>query len=433
MPGHKRNTSFFSCRNPYTLDFTEIDDFDNLNNPTGILRDLENEIKFLYGSTESILSVNGSTMAIHVAIRSICRKTKKILIARNAHKSVYSAVELNCLDYEFIIPSYDKNGYFREVRNEDVRDILSKKQFDAVIITSPTYEGYISDLSSIYDICREYNTALIVDAAHGSHFSFSEIFSQKINRYCDVSIMSFHKNLSALTQSAVLHINNSKMDVELFRHNMRLFQTSSPSYLIMYSISQMVDFLKDSRPYFEDFKHNLNELYKIKLKHLKFINDKMKDPSKILISLSNCNIDGFNMKDLLKKRKIEVEMASKSYILLISTVFDRKCGFEKLKNALLEIDASLNYHKDNDEFSFKLPKRIYNLDIALTKKHAYKPLNENDKFISASYIYSYPPGIPIYIPGEILDFQYIKKLIENGVSLTDEKNFISEKVDVIDK
>ena len=66
MPGHKRQVLEFA--NPFSIDITEIDGFDNLHHPEGILLRAQQRAAELYGADRTYYLVNGSTCGILSAI-----------------------------------------------------------------------------------------------------------------------------------------------------------------------------------------------------------------------------------------------------------------------------------------------------------------------------------------------------------------------------
>ena len=250
MPGHKRNKNFNIPASE--IDITEIDGFDNLHSPTDLLDDMQKEISKLFGAKKSIISVNGSTCCILAAISAVAKENATIIIARNCHKSVYNACYINKLKVEYIEPEYNTEfGCYKNITQKSIDTAIAKHpNACAVVITSPTYEGYISNVSC--------NIPLIIDSAHGAHFSFADFLPKQAK--ADIVIESLHKTLPALTQSAVIHINNEKF-FEKVKKYMNIYETSSPSYVIMASIEKCTDFLKNSESYFKQYKILLDNFY----------------------------------------------------------------------------------------------------------------------------------------------------------------------------
>lgn len=407
MPGHKRNKKFLNKKISYDRDITEIRDFDNLNNPKSLFKNMEKKLAKIYDANDFIISTNGSTCGILATLRALTKNNKKILVQRNSHKSVFNAIEVFDLDPDYIKVKIDENDMAYDIDYEDLKKKIEKNSYSLIFITSPSYEGYMVDLKKIKKIIGDKNIFLIIDMAHGSHTILS---AYKDNFSYDLAITSFHKNLSALTPASGIIIKNKKIDTKEIRRNMAIFQTSSPSYLISGSIDDMIDKFPNFFDLWDDLVENLNSLYQTRLKNLKFINSKNKDISKILISCKNTNINGNDLADLLYKEKIEIEMASATYVILISSIFDTKEGFDRLKNALIKIDKKIKYKKSDFSFDFVECEKKYSISESFLKENHLDKIEKSQGKISAAYVYAYPPGIPLLIPGEIINQKIIDQI-----------------------
>ena len=418
MPGHKRSHILRSDL-PYGRDFTEIDGFDNLNDPNDIFVKMEKDLANIYKVKDAIISTNGSTCGILSAIRSLCKDNKNILIQRSSHKAVYNSALINRLNIDYIDIKTNDLGAIVDIDYDDLENKIKNKSYGALVVTSPSYEGYKLDLEKIYNLGQKYKTKVFVDMAHGSHLVLDGYYKD----FFDIAVTSFHKNLSALTPSAALLVNDRSLVNDL-RFNMAIFQTSSPSYVILQSIDEMIEnFVKFSDLY-RNLEKNLDDLYALNLKNLKLIDNPRKDRSKILISTKNTNINGNDLLNLLKKENIEIEMAYPSYALLIASIYDSKDGFDRLKKSLTKIDESLKPAQNIINFSYAIPEKKYQIYEALEKGRHLYDLDKSLGKISADFIYAYPPGIPLISPGEIIDqdiLDNINRLKANGISINKDK------------
>ena len=197
MPGHKRKRAPFP--NPYEIDITEIDGFDNLHHAKGLLLQAQRRAAALYGSKECFYLVNGSTCGLLAAICAAIPKGGRALVARNCHKAVYHALFLNEIQAEYLYPEITETGIQGQICADQVEEALKKhSNVDAVILTSPTYEGIVSDISGIAKAAHARKIPLIVDEAHGAHFGFGVGF------YADgaaSSLLRFHFKGSGETVS----------------------------------------------------------------------------------------------------------------------------------------------------------------------------------------------------------------------------------------
>lgn len=440
MPGHKRIAITNDGIIPYEIDLTEIDGFDNLHNANGCIREVEKKAEKLYDVDRAFLLVNGATGGILSSIRAMTNFGDKIIVARNCHKSVYNAIELCGLIPEYILPELDeKYGIFTSVSPQQVETLLSKNSdTKLVIITSPTYEGVVSDIKKIADICHKYGAMLFVDEAHGAHFPFSEKFpNEAVKCGVDVAVVSLHKTLPSLTQTALLLTNNSELS-ERLQENLSIFETSSPSYILMSAIEKSLDFISDNKSEFEVYTNRLSDLYNytkslIKLSIL--YNDKSflencfdYDFGKIVISTAKTNISGTELAKVLREKyKIETEMSYTDYVIAMTSVCDTDEGFARLKNALFEIDNSLTVkEKLHSEYSFsEIPKRSF----ISCRKNDFRSekifFNNAQGRVSLEYIWAYPPGIPLIVPGEVITNKVISQiniLISNNIQINSTKN-----------
>lgn len=445
MPGHKRNIKLLGEKLPYKIDITEIEGFDDLHHPEGIIKEIEEKAKKIYKSKKSFILVNGSTCGILAGIRSVVNYGDKVLVARNSHKSVYNAIEVNCLNPIYVLPKIDKYGINKNVEANDIEKILKKnKDIKLVIITSPTYEGVLSDIKAIVNIAHKYKVPVLVDEAHGAHLKFMENSNfEALNCGADIVIQSLHKTLPALTGTAILHIKGDLVKEEDVRRELSIFETSSPSYILISSIDECLDLIeRNGKKLFLDYQENLKYFYnetktlkKLKVlgnellnnnnkKNIEEIEKSLYDFGKIVVITKNTNITGKELSDILRKDyKIEVEMASTYYIIAMTSICDNKESFERLLNALKEIDLKLKKTVEDNSASYEiqLPKKEMTINEALnSKKFMLENYKNLEGKISKEYIFAYPPGIPIITPGEILDkntINIIESYIKSNIEL----------------
>lgn len=453
MPGHKRNVELLGEKLPYKIDITEIEGFDDLHNPEGIIKNIEEKAKKLYKSEKSFILVNGSTCGILSGIRACVNTGDKVLVARNCHKSVYNALEINGLNPIYIVPEIERDGIDRNISISDVKKKLEEnKDIKLIIITSPTYEGIISDIKQIVDIAHKYNVPVLVDEAHGAHLNFIDELKSKeaLNVGADIVVQSLHKTLPALTGTALLHIQGNLVKEENVKRQLAIFETSSPSYILMASIEECLDIIKNKgKELFNIYNKNLKNFYKKtdKLEKLSILGNEIKndeylkkyyDFGKIVIKTDKTNITGKELSDILRKDyKIELEMASSSYVIAMTSICDSYNNFERLLNALLEIDEKLELKKDIRDNSCKiqLPKKKVSILKALeNKNYKLEEYKNVEGKISREYIWIYPPGVPLITPGEEINKDVIEKIQEFEKSKISVRTTFGKfpKIEVID-
>lgn len=429
MPGHKRNSALLGNALPYSLDITEIDGFDDLHAPNGILKELHTRLARLYRADAAFALVNGSTCGILAGIASVCRQGDSILLARNCHKSVYNAVELLGLRPVYIQPSLDPaTGIAGSITPESVEAALETHgDIRLVVVTSPTYDGVISDVRSITQCAHKRNIPLLVDAAHGAHLAFT---AQKANcavaAGADIVILSLHKTLPALTQCAAACIGGGRVSPAVFAQKLSVFETSSPSYVLLASISACVRFLEENaETAFEAFYARLGK-FSARCRALTHLSVLCKgqdtlgshpaffdfDAGKLPILTAHTDIDGIKLLERLRRDfSIEGEMAALSHALCMATVCDTDEGFFRLADALCAIDRTLQESSEAPSFQTPaLPKiRLSPCDAVLHMGNSL-PLRDCIGKVSAETVWFYPPGVPVLVAGEEIDRNTVQLL-----------------------
>lgn len=405
MPGHKRHLCADYLRMlGADVDITEIDGFDDLNAPEGVILEAERNAARLYGAEEAFFLVGGSTSGILAGMYHFLSPGDRVILARNCHKSVYNAVEICGAIPEYILPEADENGIFLDIKPETVRLKLESGGAKLVVVTSPTYEGVISDVKAIKKLCEEFGVPLLVDAAHGAHLDLSEHFTGgAVKAGADITVCSLHKTLPSLTQTAIVFTRGIGRDA--FQRTISVFQSSSPSYLLLASADGCINLIKDRPGLFDCWSGALSRFYE-KAKSFKNLcvfsggGAFGFDRSKIVITTVGTSLTGFDAAKLLRSEGIEPEMAAEGYLIAMTGLFDGDYELDRLFNALRMIDGKAKTAAKKVQRNSTLP--IYSLPPkeALSRPAEYVSTEAAEGRISAEYIYAYPPGIPLIVPGE---------------------------------
>ena len=413
----------------------------------------------LYGTRECFYSVNGSTAALLSAISAAVPRNGEILVARNCHKAVYHAIYLRNLMPTYIYPQMDNEWWINGGIFPDKveRCLAANPNIKAVLITSPTYDGVVSDVKAIAECAHKYGIPLIVDEAHGAHFHFSNYFPTSAAELgADLVIQSLHKTLPAMTQTAVLHNCSDRVDSRLIRRFMGIYQTSSPSYILMASMDACMDTMAaEGMQMFRDFTRILEQTRKrlmqcncIKLAEPeRGINGVFDyDRSKLIFSTKDSLMSGSELYHILLDRyHIQMEMESENYALAIAAVGDREEGFERLCQAIEELDREqaelikaglpVNEEKNMDVRSMHFVlNQMMTIAEALEAPTKKCPLKESIGRISAEFAYLYPPGIPLLTPGEQITGQFIRNMriyMEKGLYMQGLEDYTNETILVV--
>ena len=434
MPGHKRNAALA----PYldtlgaALDITEIPDFSNLHDPVGALAERMTEAAKLWGSKRAWWLIGGSTSGLLAAIDAATREGDKVLIARNCHKSVYNACMLCRLNTAYMQPtSYQGHSFADAITAEQVADALREHpDTRLVVLTSPTYEGLCSNIAAIAEVVHAHGAVLLVDEAHGAHLGLHPDFPlSAVTQGADMVVQSLHKTLPSLTQTAMLHLCSDHVDPHELGFRLSVYQTSSPSYLLMASIDGCVQLLTEQRDtLFHLWRRHLFTFYEMALlTHLSMplTGCTYADPSKLLISTRGTSLTGPQLADILRSEyAIEPEMSTADTVLCMTGLGDTEQNLLRLADALTTIDSGLDFAPAQAALSAPIPHKAMQIHEAAKAPTEFVPADQALGRISGDFLWAYPPGIPLVVPGEIIDeglLLYLSAAADKGVEVASPK------------
>jgi len=429
MPGHKMGrhiASHFPLE--YAFDITEITEADYLHNPTGAILETEAYLSKRYESEMSKILINGSTAGILSMIMGVVGAGETLLLNRNAHKSVYHAIEMgNIVPAYFFpyvhpvleIPTRLSLGTF-----EHFLDVHSDAK--ACLITYPTYEGICYPIKEIIKLCHQRGIIVLVDEAHGAHLHLNSDWPVSSLTYgADIVVQSFHKTLPALTQTAGIHFGKDNLLTQKQREQvlwyLSVLQTSSPSYLLMGSVDAMLMVLDEQGERLAKTLQQLLKAFVKDTKKLQYIVCEVfegMDPTKLILRVKDMRFTGHWLAEQLREHHIEVEYATPTMCLLMTSISSLEEDFKHLSGVLEEIDTALiaqninctverpaNKGQSTERKTEDVPfSDAY--DMVYTPYEAKKQLAMRCTIeqaigkVSLSYLIPYPPGIPIVVPGE---------------------------------
>lgn len=410
MPGHNGDGSI-----PLHYDVTEIDGTDNLRCPGGIIRTAQQNAAVAFGAMHTFFLVNGSSVGIHAAIMSVCQRGDTLIVDRGCHVSVINAMVLGDIRPVYVYPRHlSEFGISSSVDPCDIERAYSENpKAKGVLITSPSYYGICSDIYAISQTVHKNNGTLIVDEAHGAHFSFSEQMPQSaLMCGADCAIQSAHKTLPCMTQGAMLHLGTSRISPDAVRESINLLQTTSPSYLILTSIDEAVcEMVRNGGAALArvarectTLKNRLNETLKYKCLE----ND---DVSRLVINAGE-NACAVNDR-LIKQHNIIIEMCDGRNLVLIAKAASKPSDFTRLSAALLNIAVNLPALERAE--TSPLAKTVCAVppsEAYYGKTETVKPQNAVGR-IAARAVYKTPPCICVLAPGDKVTEEIAETLTEN--------------------
>jgi len=369
----------------------------------------------LWKTKHSFYLVNGSSCGILAGLATLCKRGDKVLVARNCHRSIFHGIELLGLKPVYILPEYIKEvGVYGAVLPDTVKSALEQhKDIRTLVITSPSFEGLISDIKEISALCRNQGVSLLVDEAHGAHLDLSPYFTGgSVLAGADISVQSLHKTLPALTQTAILHVNSGSVDVERLMHKLRVFESSSPSYLLMQSAEHSVEMAKNER-LFENWygcikalEEKMAEFKRVRL----VLRDRRQDPSKLVFT----GVDGVELGEVMRKHDVEPELVSYSHVVAMTGMGNSRADYAALVEAIEEADRTLMPVKaDFEPPAYCHGNAFCSIEEALDMPSVALPPRDCVGRVAAEYVWAYPPGVPLLIPGERINEAFLSAQLDN--------------------
>lgn len=444
IPGHKKGSGIdpefrsFIGDNALSIDLINIGPLDDLHAPKGIIKKAQDLAAEAFGADYTFFSVQGTSGAIMTMVMAVCGPGDKIIVPRNVHKSVMTAIVFSGAIPIFIHPEIDINLGISHGMTTDSLEHALEQHPDAkgVLVINPTYFGISADLKRIVEISHSYHVPVLVDEAHGVHIHFHEDLPlSAMQAGADMAATSVHKLGGSMTQSSVLNVRDGLVSPQRVQSILSMMTTTSTSYLLLASLDvarkQLAtkghELIERTIKLAEYTRKKINEIDNIYCIGREILGTKATfdyDPTKLIIPVHEVGLTGFDVENWLRENyQIEVELSDLYNILCIITPGDTKNEVDILIQALQELSNAFQIKEDKrDE---KVQILLPNIPVlALTPRDAFYaeteviPLEDSAGRIIAEFIMVYPPGIPIFIPGEIItetNLEYITENLEAGL------------------
>ncbi|MBM6618615.1 aminotransferase class I/II-fold pyridoxal phosphate-dependent enzyme [Bacillus suaedaesalsae] len=458
IPGHKKGSGIdpafrdFIGTNALSIDLINIGPLDDLHHPKGMIKQAQQLAAKAFGADHTFFSVQGTSGAIMTMVMSVCSPGDKIIVPRNVHKSVMSAIIFSGATPIFIHPVVDKKlGISHGITPDSVEKALSQHpDAKGVLVINPTYFGVSADLKRIVEIAHEYEVPVLVDEAHGVHIHFhDDLPLSAMQAGADMAATSVHKLGGSMTQSSILNIREGLISPKRVHSIISMLTTTSTSYLLLASLdtarrrlaTEGKEIIGKAIELAETTRKQINEIPHLYCFGREILDSKSTydyDPTKLTICVKDLNITGFDVELWLREQyNIEVEMSDLYNILCIITPGDTQAETSLLVKALKELSEKFNHQSTKAEMDVEIPDIPL---LAISPRDAFYadtevvPFEESAGRVIAEFIMVYPPGIPIFIPGEIItedNLNYIRKNQEVGLPVQGPEDFDLKHLRVI--
>ncbi|WP_431799560.1 aminotransferase class I/II-fold pyridoxal phosphate-dependent enzyme [Halobacillus andaensis] len=458
IPGHKKGKGMdqefasFMGEAALSMDLINIEPLDDLHNPHGLIKEAQELAAEAFGADYTFFSVQGTSGAIMTMVLSVCHPGDKIIVPRNVHKSVTSAIIFSGAIPIFVHPALDNQlGISHGITPEAIEHACeAHPDSKAVLVINPTYFGVTADLKKIVSIAHRFSMPVLVDEAHGVHIHFHDRLPlSAMEAGADLAATSVHKLGGALTQSSVLNVKEGLITHKRVQSVLSMLTTTSTSYLLLASLDAARRHLATNGRHLAEHTLNLADQARKKINDINGVycaGEELLgspaafdfDPTKLIISVKELGLSGYDVEVWLRKHyNIEVELSDLYNILCIVTSGD---SLQEI-NLLIEGLTRLAREAHSDFYLKEVEVSIPEIPLlALSPREAFYSSTETIPFseaagrICAEFLMIYPPGIPIFIPGEIItqeNINYINENIDAGLPVQGLEDDTLETIQVI--
>ncbi|MEE1231306.1 MAG: aminotransferase class I/II-fold pyridoxal phosphate-dependent enzyme [Phascolarctobacterium sp.] len=419
------------------MDVSLMSELDDIHEPESYIKEAQDLAARTYGSDACFWCVNGTSQAIHAMLMTALNPGEKLLLPRNAHRSVAGGLILGGIEAVYLQPEYSEEfGLMLQVTPAAIEATLAAdSSIKAVLLTSPNYYGVAADVQAIADICHAHGAVLLVDEAHGPHLGFSEALPPSaLQGGADACAQSTHKILGAMTQCSMLQVQGARLDLQRAVDVMSILTTTSPNYLLMASLdAARAQVQAHGAEMAEAAVGAAGKLRAVCRAHagLKVLEEAdcgglRLDSTKVTVNFASWGYTGVEVGEALRRARVAVELVDAQNVLFLVTHADVTSDYDA---ALARIDAvlsELERHKREPLVAktigavpvtssamklrdvFYAPKRAVSLEAAVG-------------CVCGEQVSFYPPGIPVLLPGEVITreiVEYCKAMKQLGLPVS---------------
>lgn len=405
----------------------------------GILEEAQQLMAEAVNAEQAVFSTCGSSLAVKSAMLSVAGPGEKLVVARDAHKSVVAGLILGGIEPVWVRPVWDAELHLSCPPTPAAVEAALQAEPDAkgVLISSPTDYGTCADLAGIKQVCARHDRAFIVDEAWGAHLPFhpQELPAWGMNAGADICVTSVHKMGSGLGQGSVLHIRGDRVDPDVLKSREDLLGTTGPSTPIYASIDGWRRHMVEQGKELLDRAINLamsvraviNQIGGLRVMDRKMCTGFALDPLKLVIDVSGLGADGYHAADWLRERAhVNMALSDHRRIAAQITIGDDAETTGVLIESLRAMVAAGDLPAAS-KIDLPEPDGL-ELETVMRPRDAFfgpaeqVPIEKAIGRVSAEMVTPYPPGVPVLAPGERITsaaLRYLSTGLAAGMCIPD--------------
>lgn len=405
------------------LDVSLMSELDDIHEPETYIKKAQELAAKAYGSDACFWAVNGTSQAIHAMLMTALNPGEKLLLPRNAHRSVAGGLILGGIEAVYLQPEFNEDfGLQLQVSPDAVAKALEQdSNIKAVLLTSPNYYGVAAKVRAIADICHAHGAVLLVDEAHGPHLGFSRLLpASTLQCGADACAQSTHKILGAMTQCSMLHVQKEHLDLQRAADVMSVLTTTSPNYLLMASLdAARAQVQTYGRAMAEQAVAAASKLRRLCAAHagLRVLEQAdcgglELDTTKVTVNFSAWGYTGVEVGEALRRARVAVELVDANNVLFLVTYADNTYDYDEALARIEAVLEELEQHKRKPKAQqaaqpVPITEAVMPLRAVFYSSKQAVALEQAVGKICGEQVSFYPPGIPVLLPGELVTAQIV--------------------------
>lgn len=467
VPGHKggrgpfREMALALGRRGFEFDLTEVGNLDDLHCPStdGPLEEAQRLAAEAYGAAEARFLAAGATTGILAMVLAAVPPGRTLMVTVPYHRSVVAAAVLAGCRLSFVPPRLGGlSGRPVPASSDVVALSLQRERPAALLVTSPTYEGFSAELTPLAEACARARVPLLVDAAHGAHFGFSSCLPPTpVVSGVSACVVSLHKTAGALTPGAILLIGRRTaagpggpaappLEDGRLAAAVRLVHTTSPSHQVLASLDlarrRLVLAGEQDWSAAAERSEEVRECVRRAggwLVPFAPPEDGLTDPTRIVFEVepsAHPDLTGLDVGAAAARRGVDLELAGWGHVVAVAGPADTPRDCRRLARALVEgtrlegADTgggpAAPGERPRREWALSLEKEclLAGCEVVLPPGEAFRrprrrvPVTRSVGRIAADVVSPYPPGVPLVLPGQRMTqsvVRYLDLLARSGV------------------